>query len=65
MLRWVLDNGRREIWSCQANKSRREQSSILGDAIKNSKLMKDALETTHEITKLIKKSPKGMQCYNR
>ena len=30
----------------------------VGDAIKNSKLMKDALETTHEITKLIKKSPK-------
>ena len=30
----------------------------VGDAIKNSKLMKDALETTHEIKKLIKKSPK-------
>ena len=30
----------------------------VGDAIKNSKVMKDALETTHEITKLIKKSPK-------
>ena len=30
----------------------------VGDAIKNSKIMKDALETTHEITKLIKKSAK-------
>ena len=30
----------------------------VGDAIKNSKLMKDTLETTHKITKLIKKSPK-------
>ena len=30
----------------------------VGDAIKKSKIMKDALETTHEITKLIKKSPK-------
>ena len=30
----------------------------VGDAIKNSKLMKDALEATHQITKLIKKSPK-------
>ena len=28
------------------------------DAIKSSKMMKDALETTHEITKLIKFSPK-------
>ena len=28
------------------------------DAIKNSKLMKDALDTTHEITKLIKFSPR-------
>ena len=28
-----------------------------GDTIKRSKLMKDALDTTHEITKLIKKSP--------
>ena len=64
MLRWVLDNSRREIWR------RREQSSIhhchtqllnlaVGDAIKNSKLMKEkALEITHEITKLTKKSPK-------
>ncbi|XP_057292603.1 zinc finger MYM-type protein 1-like [Hydractinia symbiolongicarpus] len=30
----------------------------VGDAIKNSNVMKDALETTFEITKLIKKSPK-------
>ena len=30
----------------------------VGDAIKGSKIMKEALETTHEITKLIKKSPK-------
>ena len=30
----------------------------VGDVNKNSKLMKDALETPHEITKLIKKSPK-------
>ena len=30
----------------------------VGDAIKNSKVMKDALKTTFEITKLIKKSPK-------
>ena len=30
----------------------------VGDTIKNSKVMKDALEITHEITKLIKKSPK-------
>ena len=29
-----------------------------GDALKQSKLMKDALETTREITKLIKYSPK-------
>lgn len=28
-----------------------------GDAIKNCKLMKDSLDTTHEITKLVKKSP--------
>ena len=28
------------------------------DAIRNSKLMKDALDTTHEITKLIKFSPR-------
>ena len=28
-----------------------------GDAIKRCKLMQDALDTTHEITKLIKKSP--------
>ena len=27
----------------------------VGDAIKNSKIMRDALETTHEIIKLIKK----------
>ena len=30
----------------------------IGDAIKNSEIMKEALETTHEITKLIKKTPK-------
>ena len=30
----------------------------VGDAIKISKIMKNALKTTHEITKLIKKSPK-------
>jgi len=30
----------------------------VGDVIKSSKVMKDALETSHEITKLIKKSPK-------
>ncbi len=29
-----------------------------GDAIKHSKIMKDSLDTTHEITKLIKKSPR-------
>ena len=29
-----------------------------GDTIKQSKVMRDALDTTHEITKLIKKSPK-------
>ena len=29
------------------------------DTIKQSKLMKDALETTHEITKLIKYSPRN------
>lgn len=31
---------------------------VVGDAIKNSKVMKDGFETTFEITKLIKKSPK-------
>ena len=30
----------------------------VGDAIKESKVMKNSLETTFEITKLIKKSPK-------
>ena len=30
----------------------------VGDTIKESKIMRDALETTHEITKLVKKSPK-------
>ena len=30
----------------------------VGDAIKNSEIIKEALETTHEITKIIKKSPK-------
>ena len=30
----------------------------VGDAIKNSEIMKEGLETTHEIFKLIKKSPK-------
>ncbi|KAL5517004.1 hypothetical protein EMCRGX_G002468 [Ephydatia muelleri] len=33
-------------------------SRSASDAIKSSKIMKDALETTHEITKLIKFSPK-------
>lgn len=33
-------------------------SLACADSIKNNKLMKDALEITHEITKLIKKSPK-------
>ena len=28
-----------------------------GNTIKQSKLMRDAMDTTHEITKLIKKSP--------
>ena len=36
----------------------RSLNLAVGDAIKSSKLMKDALETTHEITKLVKKSPK-------
>ena len=30
----------------------------VGDAIKNSKIMKEALETTHKITKLIKNTPR-------
>ena len=30
----------------------------VGDTIKESKIMRDALETTHKITKLVKKSPK-------
>lgn len=30
----------------------------VGDAIKNSEIMKEALETTYVITKLIKKSPR-------
>ncbi len=33
-------------------------SLACGDAIKRSKIMKDSLNTTHEITKLIKKSPR-------
>ncbi len=33
-------------------------SLACGDAIKHSKIMKDSLDTTHEITKLIKKSPR-------
>ena len=36
-----------------------------GDAVKNFKLMKDALETTREITKLIKKSPRRDACFER
>ena len=36
-----------------------------GDAVKNCKLMKDALETTREITKLIKKSPGRDACIAR
>ena len=36
-----------------------------GDAVKNCKLMKDALETTGEITKLIKKSPRRDACFER
>ena len=34
-----------------------------GDTIKRCKLMKDALDTTHEITKLIKKSPRRDTCF--
>jgi hypothetical protein len=33
------------------------------DTIKRCKLMKDALDTTHEITKLIKKSPRRDTCF--
>ena len=36
-----------------------------GDTIKKCQLMKDALDTTHEITKLIKKSPKRDTCFER
>ena len=36
-----------------------------GDAVKNCKLMKDALKTTREITKLIKKSPRRDACFER
>ena len=34
-----------------------------GDTIKCSKLMKDALDTTHEIVKLLKRSPKRDTCF--
>ena len=36
-----------------------------GDTIRQCKLMKDALDTTHEITKLIKKSPRRDACFER
>ena len=36
-----------------------------GDAVRNFKLMKDALETTGEITKLIEKSPRRDACFER
>ena len=36
-----------------------------GDTIKTSKLLKDALDTTHEITKLIKKSPRRNAIFDR
>lgn len=34
-----------------------------GDTIRNSKLMKDALNTTHVIVKLLKRSPKRDTCF--
>ena len=36
-----------------------------GDTIKTSKLLKDALDTTHEITKLIKKSRRRTAIFDR
>ena len=36
-----------------------------GDTIKTCKLLKDALDTTHEITKLIKKSPRRNTIFDR
>ena len=35
------------------------------DTIKQIKVMKDALDTTHEITKLIKKSPRRDRCFEK
>ena len=36
-----------------------------GDTIKKSKIMKDSLDTTYEITKLIKKSPRRNRCFDK
>ncbi len=40
-------------------------SLACGDAIKHSKIMKDSLDTTHEITKLIKKSPRRVTLFEK
>ncbi len=40
-------------------------SHACGDAIKHSKIMKDSLDTTHEITKLIKKSPHRVTLFEK
>jgi len=37
----------------------------VGDTVKNSKIMKSSLETVHEISKLIKKSPKGSALFEK
>ena len=36
---------------------------VCGDTIRSSKLMKDALDTTHEIVKLLKRSSKRHTCF--
>ncbi len=40
-------------------------SLACGDAMKHSKIMKDSLDTTHEITKLIKKSPRRVTLFEK
>ncbi len=40
-------------------------SLACGDAIKRSKIMKESLDTTHEITKLIKKSPRRVTLFEK
>ena len=68
MLRWLFHDEGREEWCGQQIKSLEPKALLtycfthslnlaVGDAIKASKVMKNSLETTYEITKLIKKLP--------